>query len=155
MTSTQPTRKCSHCGERFALTPRRGRNSGRRPPHAKQSSLHKGARYCSTRCRQAAYEARRTRVRSSSVGQNAPKNAEGGNPLSSIGQVENSAVTSMPCGGKELGRGSLKNLDSRIVPAARWPGMYRIRLPGGELTDIVNLTRAKDALAALDERVRP
>jgi hypothetical protein len=33
--------------------------------------------------------------------------------------------------------------------------MYRIRLPGGELTDIVNLTRAKDALAALDERVRP
>jgi hypothetical protein len=27
--------------------------------------------------------------------------------------------------------------------------MYRVRLPGGELSDMVNLTRAKDALAAL------
>jgi hypothetical protein len=61
----------------------------------------------------------------------------------------------MPSAGKEPARGSLKNLDSRIVPDARWPGMYRIRLPGGELTDMVNLTRAKDALAALAERRRP
>src|ERR1700750_1354474 len=28
--TTLPTRKCSHCGERFALRPRRGRNSGKR-----------------------------------------------------------------------------------------------------------------------------
>jgi hypothetical protein len=40
-------------------------------------------------------------------------------------------------------------LDRRIVPDARWPGMYRIRLPGGGLSDMVNLTRAKDALAEL------
>jgi hypothetical protein len=39
-----PSRKCSHCGERFTLVPRRGRNSGRRPPHT-ESSLHRGARY--------------------------------------------------------------------------------------------------------------
>jgi hypothetical protein len=38
--------------------------------------------------------------------------------------------------------------DSRIVPDAKWPNMYRIRLPGGGLSDMVNLTRAKDALFA-------
>jgi hypothetical protein len=37
-------------------------------------------------------------------------------------------------------------LDPRIVPDAKWPGMYRIRLPGGSLTDMTNLTRARDAL---------
>ena len=29
------------------------------------------------------------------------------------------------------------------------PGMYRVRLPDGELSDMVNLTRAKDAALAL------
>jgi len=40
-------------------------------------------------------------------------------------------------------------LDSRIVPDPRWPGMYRVRRPDGSLTDMVNLTRAKDALAEM------
>jgi hypothetical protein len=38
-----------------------------------------------------------------------------------------------------------------IVPDEHYPGMYRLRLPDGSLSDIVNLTRAKDALAALRE----
>jgi hypothetical protein len=42
---------------------------------------------------------------------------------------------------------SAQKLDRRIVPDAKWPGMYRLRLPDGSLTDMVNLTRAKDALA--------
>jgi hypothetical protein len=33
--------------------------------------------------------------------------------------------------------------------------MYRLKLPDGSFSDMVSLTRAKDALAALDERVRP
>src|SRR5262249_11645452 len=37
--------------------------------------------------------------------------------------------------------------DPRIVPDAKWPGMYRIRLPDG-LTDMVNRARAKDACEA-------
>jgi hypothetical protein len=41
---------------------------------------------------------------------------------------------------------------TRIVPDKRWPGMYRLRLPDGSLTDMVNLTRAKDALAELRGR---
>src|SRR6478735_4948201 len=36
-------------------------------------------------------------------------------------------------------------LDSRIVPDAKWPGMYRLRRPDGSLSMMVNLTRAKDA----------
>jgi hypothetical protein len=44
-------------------------------------------------------------------------------------------------------------LDPRIVPDGRWPGMFRLRLPDGSLSDMVNLTRAKDALAAMQGRV--
>jgi hypothetical protein len=36
-----------------------------------------------------------------------------------------------------------------IVPDAKWPNMYRLRFADGRLSDMVNLTRAKDALAAM------
>ena len=35
-----------------------------------------------------------------------------------------------------------------IVRDDRWPQMWRIRSPDGELSDMVNLTRAKDAALA-------
>jgi len=38
------------------------------------------------------------------------------------------------------------NLDPRIVPDPKWPGMYRIKRRDGDLTDMVSLSRAKDAL---------
>jgi hypothetical protein len=47
---------------------------------------------------------------------------------------------------------SLK-VDPRIVADPKWPGMYRIRIPGGGLSDMVNLTRAKDALAEIQGRL--
>ena len=37
-------------------------------------------------------------------------------------------------------------LDHRIVPDTTYAGMYRIRYAHGSLSDMVNLTRAKDAL---------
>jgi hypothetical protein len=37
-------------------------------------------------------------------------------------------------------------LDPRIVPDEHWPGMYRLRRPDGALTDMMNLTRAKDMI---------
>jgi hypothetical protein len=40
-------------------------------------------------------------------------------------------------------------LPKGIVRDARYPNMYRLRLPDGTLSDTVNLTRAKDALRAL------
>jgi hypothetical protein len=39
-----------------------------------------------------------------------------------------------------------KAIPKPIVPDAQWPGMYRLPLPQGSLSDMVNLTRAKDAL---------
>ena len=36
-----------------------------------------------------------------------------------------------------------------IEPDLTWPGMWRVRLPDGYLTDMVNLSRAKDAAASL------
>ncbi|HJZ32711.1 MAG TPA: hypothetical protein VKF35_16455 [Hyphomicrobiaceae bacterium] len=34
-------------------------------------------------------------------------------------------------------------LDRRIIPDAKYPDMYRVRLPGGGLSDILNITRTK------------
>ena len=36
-----------------------------------------------------------------------------------------------------------------IEPDQTWPGLWRVRLPDGYLTDTVNLSRAKDAAASL------
>ena len=36
-----------------------------------------------------------------------------------------------------------------IEPDREWPGMWRVRMPNGHLTDTVNLPRAKDAAASL------
>jgi hypothetical protein len=42
-----------------------------------------------------------------------------------------------------------KTLPRGIVADAQWPGMYRLRLRDGRLSDMLNLTRAKDRLAAI------
>jgi hypothetical protein len=36
-----------------------------------------------------------------------------------------------------------------IEPDPAWPGMWRVRMPDGRLTDMVNWTRARDAAIAL------
>jgi hypothetical protein len=38
-----------------------------------------------------------------------------------------------------------------VVPDATHPGMWRVRWPGGRLSDITNLTRAKDAITCFIE----
>jgi hypothetical protein len=35
--------------------------------------------------------------------------------------------------------------DYAVVPDAAWPGMFRIRRADGSLTDMLNLTRAREA----------
>ena len=45
-----------------------------------------------------------------------------------------------------------------VIPDPDWQRIYRVQIPGKPLSDMVNLTRAKDAavwlaLAALNERV--
>ena len=44
---------------------------------------------------------------------------------------------------------STGRLLATVEPDAQWVGMYRVRLPNGQLTDMVNLSRAKDAAIAL------
>jgi hypothetical protein len=146
-----PTRKCARCGQRFELAERRGRNSGRcLPKETDKRVYHKGARYCSETCRKLASKARRAALQQPSPGavKNGSKPHRGPDVLSTVTSVENSFATSIPWEGENQGRGSPKKpaLDRRIVPDAKWPGMYRVRLPGGSLTDMVNLTRARDAL---------
>jgi hypothetical protein len=103
MTTLLPTRICSHCGERFALTPRRGRNSGRRLRPG-SPSLHFGARYCTSTCRKAASKRRRY---SSPVVRKADKSLPAPNVLSSVTRAKNSLDVSTQYKAKKTGRGSL------------------------------------------------
>jgi hypothetical protein len=42
-----------------------------------------------------------------------------------------------------------------IVSDAKWPEMYRLKRADGSLSDMVNLTRAREALASFAEGERP
>jgi hypothetical protein len=50
------------------------------------------------------------------------------------------------------GRPKTRSLDPRIVPDAKWPGMYRSRLPDGLLSDMANPDMNQDALRAMGHR---
>jgi hypothetical protein len=52
---------------------------------------------------------------------------------------------------QKTGRAPLKMIlrDYTVVPDPEWPNMYRVRRPDGSLTDMVNLTRARDAVSVL------
>ena len=117
-----PSRLCSHCGSQF------------RP---KRST----ARFCKPRCRVAA---QRARDRGIPIGTAATRPSAAADAVLSV-----TTPVSLSEGQKPqsvtLRRKPLK-LDPRIVPDPQWPGMYRVRRPDGSLTDMVNLTRAKDAL---------
>ena len=41
-----------------------------------------------------------------------------------------------------------RRLLSAVEPDPEWPGMWRVRLPDGDLSDMANRTRAKDAARA-------
>jgi hypothetical protein len=101
------------------------------------------ARFCSSRCRKATQRAR---------DRGAPIRVAMTRPGVAVDAVLSvTAPVGMSEGQKPqsvtLRRESPK-LDPRIVPDQKWPGMYRIRLRGGTLSDMVNLTRAKEALVA-------
>ena len=42
-----------------------------------------------------------------------------------------------------------RRLLSAVQPDPEWPGMWRVRLPDGDLSDMANRTRAKDAAQLL------
>ena len=85
------------------------------------------ARYCGDTCRQAAH-------RSPPRARQAPRGAV----ISVTGAPHTAAA--------DLGRSCHAKLPAGIVPDAKWPGMYRLVRQDGTLSDMVNLTRAKDAV---------
>jgi hypothetical protein len=113
---------CSHCGVEFK--PRR-----------------RTARFCGPTCRVAAH--RKTECNANSAadsGIGATRNSQNGSRVSSArpGQINAPTVTK-----------PLSVTGWRIVPDSKWSGIYRLRRPDGTLSDTVNLTRAKDALAVV------
>jgi hypothetical protein len=50
---------------------------------------------------------------------------------------------------------SAKHPIAEVVPDNRWPGMWRVRWPDGSLSDIANLTRAKDAAFVMAQKGPP
>jgi hypothetical protein len=51
--------------------------------------------------------------------------------------------------GNHLFRWGSSKLLAEVIPDSTWPGMWRVQLPSGYLTDTVNLSRARDAAMAL------
>jgi hypothetical protein len=156
------TAVCPVCNERYV----RGRHGNRYG----SGERIKAQRYCGKpACRQRAYRERRD------IANNVPTSAR---KRRGIGRVRlyprsravTQGLTETPKGmGLPAGRGSVTqakihqqnqmsatpkktDLDPRLIPDDRWRNMWRIRYPDGALSDMVNLTRAKDALAWLDER---
>jgi hypothetical protein len=116
---------CSTCGRKF------------RPQRST-------ARFCGPRCRVAAKRSRdrgRPLTRAATRPSVAPDSVLSVAVLIGVSDRQKPQIVT-------LRRKPLK-LDPRIVPDPKWPAMFRLRLPDGSLSDKVNLTRAKDALAAL------
>src|SRR5215469_7486049 len=98
------------------------------------------ARFCSSRCRVAAQRAR---------GRGTPIRVAATRPSVATDAVLSVTATVEMSEGQKPQSVTLGRLDPRIIPDEHWPGMYRIRRPDGTLTDMVNLTRAKEALVEM------
>jgi hypothetical protein len=143
---------CPVCGDRFA----RGRHSNRHKAAGRKTVAW--STYCSRACRQAAYRlrkdihnnvpasarrrqpAKRRLPLPSACVTSAPERLPGSYPQTCVTRPEISQRVQGPATPKK------RTLPPDIVPDAKWPGMYRLRLPNGRLSDLVNLTRAIDAV---------
>jgi hypothetical protein len=164
MTMTDIARvRCAYCGELFS--PSRFDNQHQRAnAPAIASSL-----YCRPACKQAAYRRRKDIAAGipASARRHRPPKARL-RPRGSVTQAQNSVPDSYVRGSvtraeipqenqssarpflaTEAPRRNAAKLDSRIVPDATYSGMYRIRRADGSLSDMVNLTRARDAIRAM------
>jgi hypothetical protein len=104
------------------------------------------ARFCSQRCRKVSQRAR-----------------DRGLPLKVLPQARRDGASAFLSVTATIGtsdgqksesvtlRRKAAKLDPRIVVDSKRPGMYRIKRLDGSLSDMVNLTRARDALRGFDE----
>jgi DTW domain-containing protein YfiP len=128
------TVSCRQCGSKFTPAFRAGRNTGR--GRAGRARVLADAQFCTARCKQANYRWRR-----SAVTPIAEKTRPGPEVRSAVTSPLQHTETTSEILTKNEGARPL-----RIVPDATYPGMYRIRRPDGSLSDMVNLTRARDAI---------
>jgi hypothetical protein len=115
---------CSTCGRKFR-------------------SQRSTARFCGTRCRVAA---KRTRDRGTPIRR--PATGPTVAPSAVLSVTAPIAMSDHQKSHIDTLRRKPLNLDPHLVPDPTWRGMYRIKRPDGTLSDMVNLTQAKDALAA-------
>jgi hypothetical protein len=151
------TRKCARegCDEHFTLEYRAGKDTDRRKARRKRS-LHKGRRYCSDNCRKRASEGRSQSSAQPSANKRkiAPGKRFDTDVFSTVRDVSSAATISKTYEGQKSGRAPLEMTFGgySVIPDPEWPKMFRVRLPDGSCTDMVNLTRARDAAQLLFEQ---
>ena len=104
-------------------------------------------RFCSTRCRNRAKNRNRSRkaflgpARHPTLGgePNLPKKPSKIKALQGVKSAQSTLLK------RDFRRPV--DLPAGIVPDERWPGMYRVQLADGSLSDMFNLARAKDLAA--------
>jgi hypothetical protein len=77
-----------------------------------------------------------------------PSKMQGGKPLPgqpNLGHL-GALVTETAAGALKPAPRYLSTRNGKIIPDPKWPGMYRIQWRDGRLSDMVNYTRAADAL---------
>jgi hypothetical protein len=149
------TGQCRHCGERFPLAQRQGKDSYRARA-GRERSYHE-QRYCSATCRKLASKARVARSRGPVPGPSMRQKApEGSEPFSGVTNAPNPIGLASISGAQKSTRPALQMTFGRytVVPDTEWLFMYRVRRPEGTLTDMVNLTRARDAAQCFAEQDR-
>jgi hypothetical protein len=116
------SRRCSHCGGEFR-------------------ALRRSARFCGSTCRVAAHRKSGCNANSAlvSLSEIPPASQNGSNVHA--GRPASTA--------EKLLSVTRRHGAFTIVADAAWPGMYRVKCPDGTLTEMINLARAKDALAEL------
>jgi hypothetical protein len=134
-------KRCRQCGGKFTPAFRAGRNTGRSHRTSPPRSIA-DAQFCSAGCKQANYRWRR----SSGVTPSDENSCPGTDVRSTVTRPFQVFDITSKFSKKKRPLGALA-----IVPDECWPGLYRIRRPDGSLTDMVNLTRAKDAAQLLTE----
>jgi hypothetical protein len=102
------------------------------------------ARFCSSRCRLINHRASALKTPSRPAGEPAGAflSVSGTHSLPAPLQMKRETLTASR---------ALEQLPRSIVRDERYRNMYRVVLPDGSLSDMLNLTRAKDALAAIGE----
>jgi hypothetical protein len=150
------TRQCRHCGERFPLALRQGRNSRR--ARAGRERSYQDQRYCSATCRKLASKARVAGstgpISGPSMRDKAPQATR---PLSGVTKATTPINLAGISGAQKATRRPLQMMfgSYTVIPDGDWLGMYRVRRPDGSLTDMLNLSRARDAARHFADQAQP